>query len=44
MTVGVFLAIHLEALKIWLKGEKVRPRTPESGHRVTVARQAQLAA
>jgi hypothetical protein len=44
MTVGVVLAIHVEALKIWLKGEKVRVRTPEAGHRVTVAPQAQLAA
>ena len=44
MSVGVFVAIHLEALKIWLKGEKVRHRTPEAGHRVTVAPKAQLAA
>jgi DUF1365 family protein len=44
MTIGVFLAIHIEALKIWLKGEKVRHRTPETGHRVTIARAAALAA
>ena len=44
MTLGVVAAIHIEALKIWLKGEKVRVRTPEMGHRVTVAPMAQLAA
>jgi len=44
MSVGVFAAIHIEAIKIWLKGEKIRHRTPETGHRVTVAPEAQLAA
>ncbi len=44
MTVGVVAAIHVEALKIWLKGEKIRHRTPETGHRVTVSPEAQLAA
>ena len=44
MTVGVVAAIHIEALKIWLKGEKIRHRTPETGHRVTVAPVARLAA
>jgi DUF1365 family protein len=44
MTLGVLFAIHLEALKIWLKGETVRPRTPEAARRVTVAPTAKLAA
>jgi DUF1365 family protein len=44
MTVGVLAAIHLEALKIWLKGEKVRVRAPEPGRRVTVAPAANFAA
>lgn len=44
MTVGVLAAIHLEALKIWLKGETVRVRKPETGRRVTVAPAAKLAA
>ena len=44
MTVGVVAAIHIEAVKIWLKGEKIRHRTPETGHRVTVSPVAQLAA
>jgi DUF1365 family protein len=28
MTLGVFAAIHVEGLKIWLKGEKIRTRPP----------------
>jgi DUF1365 family protein len=44
MTLGTVAAIHFEALKIWLKGEKVRvrPRLPERA--VTVAPAAKLAA
>jgi hypothetical protein len=44
MTIGVVAAIHIEALQIWLKGEKVRvrPKTPERF--VTVAPAAKLAA
>lgn len=44
MTLGVFAAIHVEALKIFLKGEKVRPRPPKPQRAVTVAPQAKLAA
>jgi hypothetical protein len=44
MTLGVLAAIHLEALKIWLKGEKVRVRPPPPAHAVTVAPAAKLAA
>lgn len=44
MTLGVVAAIHLEALKIWLKGEKIRHRPPPPKRRVTVAPQGQLAA
>ena len=44
MTVGAIAAIHLEALKIWLKGEKVRVRPPLPAQAVTVAPAAKLAA
>jgi len=43
MTVGVLAAIHWEALKIWLKGEKIRHRTPARPNGLTVAPQARLA-
>jgi DUF1365 family protein len=36
MTVGVLVAIHWEALRIWLKGERVRPRVPAAGQGLTV--------
>ena len=36
MTAGVLAAIHWEALKIWLKGEKIRPRPPAPERAVTV--------
>lgn len=36
MTLGVLAAIHWEALKIWLKGERVRRRTPARGPGLTV--------
>ena len=44
MTLGVFAAVHVEALKVWLKGERVRPRPPPPAQAVTVAPQAKLAA
>ena len=44
MTLGVFAAIHVEALKIWLKGEPIRVRPPLSERAVTVAPQARLTA
>lgn len=44
MTIGVVAAIHLEALQIWLKGEKVRVRPPKPERAVTVAPAARLAA
>lgn len=44
MTVGTIAAIHYEALKIWLKGEKVRVRPPLPTRDVTVAPAAKLAA
>jgi DUF1365 family protein len=44
MTLGVVAAIHFEALKIWLKGEKVRVRPPKPARAVTVAPAANLAA
>ena len=44
MSVGVVAAIHFEALKIWLKGEKVRVRPPVPPRMVTVAPAAKLAA
>lgn len=37
MTLGVMGAIHWEALKIWLKGERLRPRPPAPAAPVTVA-------
>ena len=36
MTLGVMAAIHWEALKIWLKGERLRPRPPRPSAPVTV--------
>lgn len=36
MTLGVMAAIHWEALKIWLKGERLRPRPPAPTRPVTV--------
>ena len=36
MTLGVLLPIHWEALKIWLKGEKLRHRPPAPVRQVTV--------
>ena len=36
MTLGVVAAIHWEALKIWLKGEKIRTRPAKPGWAVTV--------
>jgi DUF1365 family protein len=44
MSVGVVAAIHFEALKIWLKGEKVRVRPPAPERAVTVSPAAKLAA
>ena len=44
MTVGVVAAIHWEALRIWLKGEKVRQRPAKPGWSVTVVTPASLAA
>jgi hypothetical protein len=44
MSVGVVAAIHFEALRIWLKGEKVRVRPPAPARLVTVAPAAKLAA
>jgi DUF1365 family protein len=44
MTLGVLAAIHLEALKIWLKGEKVRVRPVAPARPVTVVAPAKLAA
>lgn len=44
MTLGSLAAIHWEALFIWLKGEKVRPRPPAPARAVTVAPRAKLAA
>jgi DUF1365 family protein len=44
MTLGVVAAIHLEALQIWLKGEKVRVRPKRPARAVTVAPAAKLAA
>ena len=40
MTLGVLPAIHWEALKIWLKGEKVRVRPTKPAWAVTVVRPA----
>ena len=36
MTLGVLWAIHWEAVKIWLKGERLRPRPPAPAFPVTV--------
>lgn len=36
MTLGVMAAIHWEALKIWLKGERLRPRPRAPARPVTV--------
>ncbi|MFN3583885.1 DUF1365 domain-containing protein [Phenylobacterium sp.] len=36
MSLGVLAAIHWEALKIWLKGERLRPRPPKPARPVTV--------
>ena len=36
MTIGALAAIHWEALKIWLKGEKLRPRPTLPDQAVTV--------
>ncbi len=44
MTLGTIAAIHVEALKIWLKGEKVRVRPPRPERAVTVSPEAKLAA
>ena len=44
MTVGVVGAIHWEALFIWLKGEKIRPRPAKPAWPVTVVTPAKLAA
>jgi len=44
MTVGVLAAIHWEALKIWLKGERIRRRPPAPAWPVTVVSPARLAA
>jgi DUF1365 family protein len=44
MTIGTIAAIHYEALKIWLKGEKVRIRPPLPERAVTLAPSAKLAA
>lgn len=44
MTVGVVAAIHIEALQIWLKGEKVRVRPKAPERFVTAVPAAKLAA
>ena len=44
MTLGVLGAIHWEALKIWLKGEKVRRRPAKPAWAVTVVTAARIAA
>lgn len=44
MTIGVVAAIHWEALKIWIKGEKVRQRPTKPAWPVTVVTPASLAA
>ena len=44
MTMGVVAAIHWEALRIWLKGEKVRQRPVKPAWPVTVVTPASLAA
>jgi uncharacterized protein len=37
MTLGVMAAIHWEALKIWLKGEKIRARPKAPARAITIA-------
>jgi DUF1365 family protein len=44
MTLGSLAAIHLEAVFIWLKGEKVRVRKPAASPGLTVVPKAKLAA
>ena len=44
MSLGVVAAIHFEAAKIWLKGEKVRVRPAKPARQVTVVHPAKLAA
>jgi hypothetical protein len=44
MTLGSLAAIHWEALRVWLKGEKVRVRPPPPADPVTIAPRAKLAA
>ena len=44
MTLGVLPAIHWEALKIWLKGEKVRDRPTKPAWAVTVVTPARITA
>ena len=44
MTLGVMSAIHWEALKIWLKGEKIRARPKAPARPVTVVAQNHPAA
>lgn len=44
MTLGVMAAIHWEALKIWRKGGKLRPRPKAPGAPVTVVLAAQVSA
>lgn len=44
MTLGVLPAIHWEALKIWLKGQKVRLRPAAPAWAVTVVTPARIAA
>lgn len=44
MTLGVVVAIHWEALFIWLKGEKIRQRPAKPAWPVTVVTPAKLAA
>jgi len=44
MSLGVLAAIHWEALRIWLKGGRLRPRPAPPPRRVTVVGQAGLGA
>lgn len=44
MSLGVLAAIHWEALRIWLKGGRLRPRPAPPARRVTVVEPARLAA
>jgi uncharacterized protein len=43
LTLKVVAAIHFEALKLWLKGVRLRPLPPEPARRVTVARDPKVA-